>query len=799
VKPAFVVGYGYKRTVCDGSSVLALADGTQCGSTDAPGAIAYVGRSGGVTFEIPKVLGSGAGGADGGASGAAHTIVTSPFPNPPSFTWSAVGLVVTFLGTSLGCTAGVVWDFGDGTPHATGSLLAVHTYATGGTYTVTLSVECDGHGASTSGHVTVCSAAWTAVVTDLDAVFSATDRQFGEAYAWDFGDTDTGIGPVPSHLYAAPNVYVVSLTSVLGIATDTVAKSISVPSWSAVREGLTASFTGLGMSGASSIAWDFGDGEHDTGTANPEHTYTSCGTFPVKVTTVMNGVTATYTHNITMVLAEFHIVTAGLTVEAFPVAHGCAVTCEWDFGDGFTSIDCGDVSHTFATGGSKVITLTVTHDGVSDTTTQDVDLWQTRLTAIVQTHEDDVAVGYFNRIPVEGGYAYPAEIGTLADGSPALHRLTGADTYRDADEFGYTSPLDGSADVAQLSHVTNFAFDSGGGELYFFDRKFRGIAFGVPSDQPLGDCSYLRRTLDGFTGTVCGGGFASYDEWNTARLAGFPLAAFDGTGFEAKFFEPAGLCLGPDGNFYCLDLIQRGIGYGSIRRITPSGAVTTVAGKHAANEYVTSASPYEYRRGGWVLNADPMLAEIPASQIMWSGGIGLQSAWFCVDSGGNGYVLAAFYFANDHTGSAGSYRCAVMKIAGTTGSPCSGAVTLLTAGTGHGLGIVDGRGTTVYHGHGYILFNPFDNLLYTFETVQLNGGAPAYVRTIDPTTGVVTTISGSATLVGTGRGAGSASYYAAIGPITLGSGGGILVTIGGGDIVHVAADGTSTTVFTAGY
>ena len=113
--------------------------------------------------------------------------------------------------------------FGDG---ATGTgATATHTYADAGTYTVKLTVTDDqGATGAISQSVTVTapptqppSASFTQTCTYLACTFdgsasAAEDGATITAYAWDFGDGTTGTGVTPSHTYAAPGPYSVTLT-----------------------------------------------------------------------------------------------------------------------------------------------------------------------------------------------------------------------------------------------------------------------------------------------------------------------------------------------------------------------------------------------------------------------------------------------------------------------------------------------------------------------------------------------------------------------------------------------------------
>ena len=155
---------------------------------------------------------------------------SAPPPNTAptaSFTASVTGLDVTVDGTVSadpdGSLASRAWDFGDGTT-ADGPT-AAHTYAAGGTFTVTLTVTDDDGATGTSAQqVTVTApppnqapvAAFTAAGTDLtvalDAVGSSDPDGDVVSWAWTFGDGSPGTGETATHDYAAAGTYRVSLT-----------------------------------------------------------------------------------------------------------------------------------------------------------------------------------------------------------------------------------------------------------------------------------------------------------------------------------------------------------------------------------------------------------------------------------------------------------------------------------------------------------------------------------------------------------------------------------------------------------
>jgi len=145
-------------------------------------------------------------------------------PSPPtaSFADDCTGLTCDFTDTSVddGTIVSWSWDFGDGSPTSTDRNPQPHTYATNGTYVVSLMVtDNDGNPDTASRNVTVDgtpTASLSFSCTDLTCDFMDTSSDSDGTIvsrSWDFGDgnTSTEQNP-PPHTYAAADTYTVSLT-----------------------------------------------------------------------------------------------------------------------------------------------------------------------------------------------------------------------------------------------------------------------------------------------------------------------------------------------------------------------------------------------------------------------------------------------------------------------------------------------------------------------------------------------------------------------------------------------------------
>lgn len=255
-----------------------------------------------------------------------------------------------------------LWDFGDGTTDTAQG--PQHLYASGGTYTVTLTTTtpyCSGTGSSvitvepkpvasiTASPLTGCS---PMNVTFTNASTGATN------YVWQFGDGGVSNAVDPIHTYMNPgtadsvyNALVVASTasgcSDSATVVITVAPTVlsmfthdAVPGCAPLAVHFTNHSTG-----GSTYLWDFGDGSTSASTS-PSHTYINQTSALQVVTislTVTNwaGCSHTSQQSITVYPAPHFAFSAQpdsgctpLTV-TFPSVIG-AITYQWNFGDGST-------------------------------------------------------------------------------------------------------------------------------------------------------------------------------------------------------------------------------------------------------------------------------------------------------------------------------------------------------------------------------------------------------------------------------------------------------------------------------
>jgi PKD repeat protein len=280
------------------------------------------------------------------------TTLTLPYTSPvtaagvSSSTNSANDIEnVTTTGTT-GSIADYVWqpnDFPNGTPDFPQDFTVETTtpttalqFAAPGTWCVALTVmsstgasygtdskQSPDCGVPPNVNVTVLESPAASFTSSAPPLYAPTTVSFSGtstnpnggalAYGWTFGDGATSSSQSPTHTYAAPGKYTVTLT-----VTDTHGKAGSVSHTVTVLDALpTASFSAPsnGLAGQSvaflgsaadsdgsitSTSWNFGDGSGASGTS-VSHTYGAAGTYAVTFTaTDATGQSASVVHNVTV-------------------------------------------------------------------------------------------------------------------------------------------------------------------------------------------------------------------------------------------------------------------------------------------------------------------------------------------------------------------------------------------------------------------------------------------------------------------------------------------------------------------
>ena len=212
-------------------------------------------------------------------------------------------------------------------------------------------------------------------------------------WLWNFGDNTTSTKQNPTHLYAAPGNYKVTLTVANGNGcgsdaiqmANIVNKPLAAFNFSSVDcAGQNVLFTDKSTSANGQIAqwiWDFGDGEKDTlNNGNPfNHIYSKTGTDTVKLMVVVVGGCSSTINSQVITINPAPVVDFTLpdvcTSDAFAqftdestIADNSIsnFTYQWDFGDPSADPSNPNIStvqnprHKYSAAGNYNVTLTVT-------------------------------------------------------------------------------------------------------------------------------------------------------------------------------------------------------------------------------------------------------------------------------------------------------------------------------------------------------------------------------------------------------------------------------------------------------
>ena len=415
--------------------------------------------------------------------------------NPTS---GPASLSVAFTNTSTGVISGVEWDFGDGSPIATGQN-PIHTYTVPGIYDARLTVTGPGGVDVATRTITVYERAVARFSANPDkgiaphvVTFDETSTGDIDTWSWAFGDGGSSSAQDPVHTYVSPGVYTVTLTVSGKGGTDTATGTITVyekavASFRANPDKgpapLVVSFDETSTGDIDTWSWVFGDG----GTSSARdvvHTYAAPGDYTVTLTVSGNGGTDTATGTI-MVFpppsARFSanpaIGGSPLLVQFTDLSDGPITSWSWDFDDeGSSSLQ--HPTHTFFGLGVYTVRLTVTGPGGSDTTTGDVEVvlppkasfvWSPGGAPITAAFTDTSSGG-----PITS-WTWSFDDGTQSSVQDPVHVFPNAGSYRvKLDVIGPGGSSTTEQDVLVLDGPRAFFVGSQDGPTYYFSDQSTG-------------------------------------------------------------------------------------------------------------------------------------------------------------------------------------------------------------------------------------------------------------------------------------------------------------------------------------
>ena len=337
-------------------------------------------------------------------------------------------LTVQFEDRSNGSPTAWKWDFNsDGNTDSTDQNPS-YTYSVAGTYTVTLTVS-DGttsNSAVKDNHITVEERPVVPVVASFSSNVTSgkvpltvkfTDSSSGgpTSWEWDFNSDGTidSTSQNPVYKYTAAGTYSVTLKATNGTVNNYITKSNYITAGNGPTAGFTASpregeaplnvqFTDTSTGSVTSWFWEFGNGS-TSNTKNPLHTYSTAGTYTVKLTVnnsygsdTLEAASYIHTYSITAPVANF---TSNLISGSFPLSVNFTdlssnnpTAWEWDFNsDGTIDSTVQNPVYKYTSPGTYSVTLNAVNGTARGSTTK-----SNYITA------GDMPAAAFNVAPQEG-------------------------------------------------------------------------------------------------------------------------------------------------------------------------------------------------------------------------------------------------------------------------------------------------------------------------------------------------------------------------------------------------------------
>ena len=210
-------------------------------------------------------------------------------------------------------------------------------------------------------------------------------------YLWNFGDGNTGTGANPTHVYAQPGSYTISLITMTADSCQELIADFAQmdvyggePEVITVNQSCFAPYTVTFETPSNGISyqWNFGDGSPINTQQNPTHVYGQDGYYNVSLTIITpSGCLSTYNGFNQLALFPF---TAGAASSCEGIMNGLvsaefrpipedAASVEWFFSDGQTSTEIAPTLQFDTTNANITYTAIITNQfGCVDTVTAEV-------------------------------------------------------------------------------------------------------------------------------------------------------------------------------------------------------------------------------------------------------------------------------------------------------------------------------------------------------------------------------------------------------------------------------------------
>ncbi|MDB4089463.1 PKD domain-containing protein [Flavobacteriales bacterium] len=299
------------------------------------------------------------------------------------------GVATTFIRLVVPSDSNLyIWNYGDGSsPDTNSSSNIYYTYATSGTYSVTLKIiNTYGCEDSISQTIIVHPRPTALFFPQIDTIClgdSITFLNFSSLatnYYWDFGDGILDSNVNPTHTYSSAGLFQVSLQVENSFGCNSSFDDTVIVLSNPIADFIVDTvclfnpsfFTNLSSGVNLAWGWSFGDG-NTSGVQNPTHVYAVDSSFGAILTvTTPFGCTDSSSRTavvLPIVDAQFNysLACVGRVIAFSDSSVGNPSSWRWNFGDGNSS-NIQNPSHTYSATGNFTVTLIVSNtEGCSDT------------------------------------------------------------------------------------------------------------------------------------------------------------------------------------------------------------------------------------------------------------------------------------------------------------------------------------------------------------------------------------------------------------------------------------------------
>ncbi|MGI9160325.1 MAG: PKD domain-containing protein, partial [Saprospiraceae bacterium] len=282
-----------------------------------------------------------------------------------------------------------LWEFEGGAPASSTEENPSASWAAAGVYQIKMTAFNAAGSNTAVTTITVKSGpapAFSAVLAGLSVVLTNTSQN-ADSYVWKFGDGNTSNEANPTHTYASPGAYEITLEATNECGTASLTQSIEIQGSAPIAafsaentEGcaplFSVQFNDQSVGSPTAWLWSFPGGNPAGSTQqNPVVVYTTPGTYPVELT-----VTNQYGQN-TLQIVNYITVglppTVGFSFSAMMFTATFVNNSQgadfylWNFGDGNTSTEANP-THTYQNSGNYTVDLTAVNECGASTLQQDV-------------------------------------------------------------------------------------------------------------------------------------------------------------------------------------------------------------------------------------------------------------------------------------------------------------------------------------------------------------------------------------------------------------------------------------------